>query len=77
MYYVVDGATGKKIEGEQHNGPRGAKRAVLILSAHEVKNGRVANYKIEPPVDWDPVTDAVETFNLPDWVLAALKKEGL
>ncbi len=49
-----------------------AQRAALVCSAHEVKNGRVGNYRCEPPTfyKWNEL-------DLPDWVLAALDlKDG-
>lgn len=77
MYHIIDGVTGKKIVGESHSSPRAAKNALLVLTAHELKNDRVANYRTEPPVDWDPVADAIETFDLPQWAFDVLRKEGM
>lgn len=55
---------------EEWNDPRSANRAMLVLSAHEIKNGREANYHIDPPIvlehDW-------AKLNLPDWVIKALE----
>jgi hypothetical protein len=53
---------------EEHNEPKAAARAALILSAHDVKNGRVANYRCEPPTfyKWNEL-------DLPEWALAALE----
>jgi hypothetical protein len=54
--------------------PKQAQEAMLILSAHEIKNGRVANFRISPPVNLEP---DITKLNLPEWALEVLKKEGL
>lgn len=59
---VIDNNT--KAVVEEFKSPRAAQRGMLIFSAHEIKNGRVANYRIEPPIDLDP---NFESFDLPDW----------
>jgi hypothetical protein len=53
---------------ETHDNARLAARAVLILSAHDVKNGHTANYRCEPPTfyKWSEL-------DLPEWALVALK----
>lgn len=56
---------------ESHDTARAANRALLVLSAHEIKNGREPNYVIEPHVDLDPNWGS---FNLPDWVTTALER---
>jgi len=65
---VINNTTGAVVEGD-FLGPRSACRALWIFTAHEVKNGRVADYRIEPPVDLIPAED----LNLPDWVHKALE----
>ena len=56
---------------EQHDNPYDAQRAVLILNAHEIKNGREPVYFVDPPTevsrDWN--------LHLPDWAVEALKEE--
>jgi hypothetical protein len=42
----------------------------MILSAHEVKNGRVANYTIEPQI-FIPLT--IDELDLPTWALEVLE----
>ena len=59
---------------EAHDSPRAAQRAMLILTAHELKNNRVANFKIKPPIDLEP---DISVFNLPEWALEELRKVGL
>ncbi len=66
---VLDGS-GHGIES--HKSPRAARRAMLIFSAHEIKNGRVADYRIEPPIDLDP---NIEGLDLPEWALQVLRGE--
>jgi hypothetical protein len=55
------------VEGHEH--PEAAFRAMLILSAHEVRNGRVADFEIVPPVTC--TLDEVRP-SLPDWAKEAL-----
>lgn len=59
---------------EKAEGPYNAQRAMLILSAHELKNGRVADFVIEPPIGLD---GDIERFDLPDWALEELRKAGM
>lgn len=54
---------------ESHDHPNKAHRALMILSAHEVKHGRVTDMHIEPPTG---LTPDVASLNLPDWALEAL-----
>lgn len=57
---------------ESHGSPRDAERALMILSAHEIKNGRVANYRIEPPIT---IPCTLDELNLPDWVWEVLEEQ--
>ncbi len=68
---IIDMTTGKDVPGEVHFSPKQARRAMLILSAHETKNGRVANFRIEPPVD----LMSAESLDLPEWVLAEIYRQ--
>lgn len=63
-----------EVKGIEKAAPWLAQRSVLILSAHELKNGRAADFIITPPVDLDL---GVERFALPDWALEELKKAGM
>jgi hypothetical protein len=65
---VYDNTTGKLVEGD-FKSLGAASRAYWIFCAHEKKNGRVPNYRIEPPALLIPA----EELNLPDWVHEALK----
>ena len=65
---------GKYTVVETFDSPRAAQRGLMIFTAHELKNGRVARYRIDPPVDLDP---NIDNLNLPDWALEALRKERL
>lgn len=67
-YRIVDHDTKHTIE--THVGPMSAFRAMLVLSAHEVKNGRKPNYRVEPPVFY-----RLEEVSPPlaPWVLEALE----
>lgn len=67
-WVVLNNTTGKVVEGD-FLGPRSACRAYWIFFAHEVKNGRKPDYRIEPPTDLVPASE----LNLPDWVHEALK----
>ncbi len=64
---ILDGS-GRVVES--HDTPRKAERAMMILSAHEVKNGRVAAYTITPPIT---IPSTVDELRLPDWALEALE----
>lgn len=59
---------------EKANTPWLAQRSLLVLSAHELKNGRVPDILISPPIDLDP---DISHFNLPDWALEELRKAGM
>lgn len=74
MAYKVLDEDGKPIPNESYESPAAAERSMLILSAHELRNGRMANYRIEPPIDLG--RDLAE-LNLPDWALEELKKHGI
>lgn len=63
-WQVIDDTTGRNIE--THDRPLDAMRALMILSAHEVKNGRVADFRIEPPIT---ISYKLEELSLPRWVL--------
>lgn len=70
MYYIrhyYEPGKMRVIEG--HETPEAAFRAMLILSAHEVKNGRTAAFKIEPSVSC--TVDEVRP-SLPDWAQEVL-----
>jgi len=66
--------SGEKVAVEHWDTPWKANRAMLLLSAHELRNGRKADFRIHPPIDLR--TDLAQ-FNFPSWVLEVLKKEGL
>lgn len=67
-FRVLDGA-GDTVE--THTTSRGAARASLVLSAHEVLNGRVGDYRCDPPhfFRWDEL-------DLPEWALRSLGLTG-
>lgn len=67
-YKIIDTITNKTIEGQ--HGAHAAFRGCVVLNAHELKNGRVWRYAVEPPVEPIPF----EKLHLPDWVLNALNK---
>ena len=54
---------------ESHDAPKAAYRAMMILSAHEIKNGRMANYRVEPMI---VIPYTIEELNLPLWAKKAL-----
>ncbi len=64
---IEDGESGRIVE--THQTPDLAYRAMLLLSAHEVKNGRVAKYRVRLPSDFSPNADSLD---LPAWVRDAL-----
>jgi hypothetical protein len=53
---------------EVHYGEWEAQRAVHILNAHEIKNGRTAKYKVESIVKLIPLDE----LNLPNWAMEAI-----
>ncbi len=55
---------------ETHSDPKAAMRACLIMGAHEILNGRVADYRVEPPTFCK-----AEELNLPNWVKEILFKD--
>lgn len=60
---------------ETCNSPREACKSLFIFSAHEMKNNRIANYQIKPPVD---LIDWRE-LDLPSWavrVLTAMEQDS-
>jgi hypothetical protein len=62
MWRVVDVDRNQVVERDIPT-PRAACRAMWVFVAHEVKNGRKPNYRIEPAVDlvdW-------EDLDLPRW----------
>jgi hypothetical protein len=66
---IVNASTGKATEHSDN--ACGAVYALLILSAHELKNGRVANYRIEPATEVDPKM----VQSLPTWAREELLRE--
>lgn len=72
MWKIRDNRTGAYIE--HHNSPRHAQHALMILTAHELKNGRVPDYTVTPRL-MEPLTLA--ELQLPSWALTELKKVGL
>lgn len=52
---------------ETWNHPKLASRAVMILSAQEIRNGRVANFRVEPPTFY-----RADELDLPTWVVETL-----
>lgn len=67
MTWRILDADGRGVES--HSTVLDVTRAMLILSAHEVKNGRTANYTITPLIISGPTIDECD---LPDWALEAL-----
>lgn len=65
-WFVLDHA-GTRVE--EHRSPKAAYRAAMILSAHEIKNGRVGNYCVEPPEMNMPT---FEELDLPEWAYKVL-----
>lgn len=63
-YTIIDDNTGKGIE--HHDKPFAAQRALHILSAHELKNGRNANFRIDPPII-EVAPPTLDELNLPTW----------
>lgn len=75
MVWTISQRRSNKVQAiETATSPWKAQRAMLILSAHELKNGRKADFIITPPTDLDP---NIEHFNLPDWALEELRKAGV
>jgi hypothetical protein len=64
MYKVIQIIGDKRVGVESHCDPFQAARAVLVLSAHELKNDRTPKFVIEPHIelDWD-----LEKYNLARW----------
>lgn len=63
-WLILDCSPGKTEKGiESHPDPKSAFRAMLILSAQEIQYGRVACFRIEPPV-----FTTIDEVELPDWV---------
>lgn len=56
---------------ESHNSPFAAQRALHILTAHELLNGRKAHYAIDPPII-EACPPTLDELKLPDWALQAL-----
>lgn len=52
---------------EEHPHGKLAQRAALVLSAHDIKNGRVGNYRCDPPTFY-----RYDELDLPEWVLQVL-----
>lgn len=67
-YMIIDSITGACLE--RHRSARDAFRSCVVVNAHELHNGRVWRYTIEPTVEPIPF----EKLYLPDWVLNALNK---
>jgi len=67
-YKVIDTITNKTIE--DHDGAHAAFRACVVLNAHELHNGRMWRYTVDPTVEPIPF----EKLYLPDWALNALNK---
>lgn len=59
---------------ESHTSPLAAQRALMILTAHEMKNGRTPDYAIDPPLT---VLLPLSELNLPSWALAAMGEWAL
>jgi hypothetical protein len=68
---IVERATGKGLE--HHDTIRAVQRAMVILDAHEIKNGRTSGrYHVTPEiVEACPPTWA--ELDLPAWALVALE----
>lgn len=63
--HFPDGSSPKFIE--EHNSPWAAQRAALILSAHELRHERFADFRVNPPTFLK-----ADELNLPDWVKEVL-----
>lgn len=59
---IINNNTGKGVES--HETPKAAQRAMLILSAHDIKNGRKADYRIEPQII---IPNTIDELDLPSW----------
>ena len=69
MIYKIKDATGKVCE--THDSARQAARALIILNAHEFKNGRGRDYwHCEPSISEFGFT--INGLNIPDWAREAL-----
>lgn len=67
---IIDKLQNDKVV-ETHQSPYNAQRALHILTAHELKNGRKAHYAITPEiVEARPPT--LDELNLPSWAYDAL-----
>jgi hypothetical protein len=69
--HVIKDKSGRVVE--RHPYEAAMLRAFWILTAHELKNGREAQYTMHPA----PVTTAPELLPLQSWVVYVLKEEGL
>ncbi len=58
---------------EATTSPRAACKVLWIFTAHELKNGRTPNYRIEPAV----TLMTPEECDLPSWALPILKQHHL
>ena len=65
-YRILNQTTGKWLEA--HSSPRAAERAMCILNAHELRNGREPNMVIDPPLDGP----SDRPLGLPSWAQEAL-----
>jgi hypothetical protein len=71
MTWRIVNAAGRGIES--HGTPKAAERALMILSAHEIKNGRFADYRIEPLIT---IPSTLDELDLPDWVWEVLEQQA-
>lgn len=67
---IIDDDTKRVVESWESS--KAAYRAMLILSAHAIKCGQKANYRVEPAA---VIAYKLEELSLPDWALAILDPE--
>ena len=60
---------------EEHSGPVAATRAMLLLTAHDLKNDRTSHYYIEPATFTSP--EEISRMEFPGWAEEILRNEGL